>query len=44
MRIRKCSERAVEIVGTHVSGLYLNPLAFSISSLDTNLIGCENVQ
>ncbi len=44
MRIGKGRERAVEIVGIHVSVLYLNPLAFSISSLDGYLIDCENVQ
>ena len=44
MWVGKCSERAVEMVATHVSVSYLNPVAFSISSLDVFLTGCENVQ
>jgi len=44
MWVGKCRERAVEIVGIHVSVLETNPVVFSISSLDTFLTGCEKVQ
>lgn len=43
VRVGQCRERAIEIVG-HVNVLYLNPVAFSISSLETVLTGCEKVQ
>ena len=44
MWVCKCSERAVEIVGTDFRVSYLNPVSFSISSFDAYLIGCANVQ
>jgi hypothetical protein len=44
MWVGKRGERAIEIVDSHVRVLYLNPVAFSISSRDALLTGCENVQ
>jgi hypothetical protein len=44
VRIGERGERTVEALSTHSSGLNLRPLAFSISSLDTCLTGCEKVQ
>jgi hypothetical protein len=44
MRVGKGRKRAIEIVGAQVSVSNLNPLAFSISSLDVCLTGCAKVQ
>jgi hypothetical protein len=44
MWVRERGERAIEIVDSHARVLYLNPVAFSISSRDALLTVCENVQ
>ena len=44
VRVRQRGESTVQVGGAHVNGLYLNPVACSISATVTVLTACEKVQ
>ena len=44
VRVRQRGESAIEVRAAHANGLYLNPVACSISAVVTVLTACEKVQ